>query len=1112
MRTNRLITSLCGLFAGLFLSYMSGPEALAQISLKGEEMSAVQVIEHIQQTTDYVFFYNLEDVLHIPVRSYDVSGSVESILEKLFSGNDVLWRIQGKEIILKRNPQNAAPPKTATRTVSGIVVDASDKSPLIGATVHLKGTDNVAISDLDGNFSMEGVTNKSILEVSYVGYEMREFRVGDLGFLEIALSSANELEGVIIVGAGTQKKVSVTGAIVAIRGDELKAPSSSLTSTLAGKLPGIISTTTSGEPGSTSDFYIRGIGTFGGRSTPLILLDDIEISASDLNNLPSESIESFSILKDASATAIYGARGANGVMLITTKSGMENTKTKIHVSVENSVLQPVNRVEYVDGPTWMTIYNDAQYSRNPGSSPRYSSDVIDMTRQGISPYVYPNIDWYSLMFKDFNMNQRANVNIQGGGSKVTYYMGLQVNHDTGQLNVPKTYSFDSNIKRWTYVFQNNISYKPTSTTKIDLKMNAQFGSQSGPGVSTSNLFYAVYNANPVSFPATFPAEDGDTHLRFGNAVLSGEKLRTNPYAEMLKSYSEKHYTTINASLKLDQNLEFITKGLSISALVNIKAYSQSSYTNTLAPYFYGIMENALDPNDPTFFMTRLLQKGTDYISQGSINRYNDRTFYFDARLNYNRRFGDHSVSAMLMYMQREFRDDVLPNRNQGFSGRATYDYKNRYLVEFNFGYNGTERIDTGSRFEFFPAVSLGYVISNENFWKPIYPVVNHFKIRASYGLVGSDETGTSAGAAHFLYRDNVNISGADPFYTGSGSSVVSMSGPIVYSYAVDNPCWERAKKLDVGVDLVLFNQLNLTVDYFQEHRDRILQKRSSWPIIMGYDRAIPWANVGKVDNMGVEVSLNWSKELFKDFKIDLRGNFTYAKNKYVYIDEPDYPYVWQTQTGKPISATYGYIAEGLFKDDDDVANSASQKNLNSTVMPGDIKYRDINGDGTITEEDKVMLSPYGRMPQIQYGFGLNLNYKGFDFGVFFTGSAKRTLMINNIAPFCSDDNNQDRNLMKWIAEDYWSPSNPNPDAGYPRLGLTNAQIANNLVESSFWMRNGNFLRFKTLEFGYTYKFFRVFFNGDNIAVWSPFKLWDPELSWNAYPLQRTFNLGIQFNL
>ena len=1092
---------------------LSGPAASAQVTVKGDNLSAVQVIEQIHKTTDYIFFYNSQDLSGISVEHLDESGPIERILEKVFSGTDIVWRISDKEVVLKKSAIQPQPKsqKQDSRTVNGIVVDESDKSPLIGATIHMQGTDRVAISDLDGKFTMDGVTNRTILEVSYVGFRQRDFRVGDLGFLEIALSSENELEGVVVVGAGTQKKVSVTGAIVAIKGDELKAPSSSLTSTLAGKLPGIIATTSSGEPGSTSDFYIRGIGTFGGRSTPLILLDDIEISASDLNNLPSESIESFSILKDASATAIYGARGANGVMLITTKSGVENTKTKIHISAENSFLQPVNRIEYVDGPTWMSVYNDAQLSRTPSATPRYSQEAIDLTAQGISPYVYPNVDWYNLMFKNFNMNQRANINIQGGGSKVTYYMGLQVNHDTGQLNVPKTYSFDSNIKRWTYVFQNNISYKPTNTTKIDLKINAQFGSQGGPGVDTPTLFYNVYNANPVTFPATFPAEEGDTYLRFGNAVLSGEKLRTNPYAEMLKSYSEKHYTTINASLRLDQKLDFITKGLSASALVNIKAYSESSYTNTLAPYYYGIDETALDPNDPTFFITRLLQKGTEYISQGSINRYNDRTFYFDARLNYNRTFGNHSVSAMLMYMQREYRNEVLPNRNQGFSGRATYDYKNRYLVEFNFGYNGTERIDSSKRFEFFPAVSLGYVISNEDFWKPIYPVVNHFKIRASYGLVGSDETGTQAGAAHFLYRDNVNISGAAPFYTGSGSSLIQMSGPVVYSYAVNNPCWERANKLDVGVDFVFFNQLNLTVDYFLEHRDRILQKRSSWPIIMGYNNAIPWANVGQVDNTGVEVSLNWSKELFQDFKIDLRGNFTYAKNKYVYIDEPDYPYTWQTQTGKPISATYGYIAEGLFKDDADVANSASQKNLNSTVMPGDIKYRDINGDGTITNEDKIMLSPYGRMPQIQYGFGLNINWKGFDLGVFFTGSANRVIMINNIAPFCSDDNNQDRNLMKWIAQDYWSPSNPNPDAAYPRLGLTNAQIANNMVPSSFWLRNGNFLRFKTLEFGYTYKFFRVFLNGDNIAVWSPFKLWDPELDWNAYPLQRTFNLGIQFN-
>ena len=392
---------------------LSGPAASAQVTVKGDNLSAVQVIEQIHKTTDYIFFYNSQDLSGISVEHLDESGPIERILEKVFSGTDIVWRISDKEVVLKKSAIQPQPKsqKQDSRTVNGIVVDESDKSPLIGATIHMQGTDRVAISDLDGKFTMDGVTNRTILEVSYVGFRQRDFRVGDLGFLEIALSSENELEGVVVVGAGTQKKVSVTGAIVAIKGDELKAPSSSLTSTLAGKLPGIIATTSSGEPGSTSDFYIRGIGTFGGRSTPLILLDDIEISASDLNNLPSESIESFSILKDASATAIYGARGANGVMLITTKSGVENTKTKIHISAENSFLQPVNRIEYVDGPTWMSVYNDAQLSRTPSATPRYSQETIDLTAQGISPYVYPNVDWYNLMFKNFNMNQRANINI-----------------------------------------------------------------------------------------------------------------------------------------------------------------------------------------------------------------------------------------------------------------------------------------------------------------------------------------------------------------------------------------------------------------------------------------------------------------------------------------------------------------------------------------------------------------------------------------------------------------------------------------------------------------------------------------------------------------------------
>ena len=661
------------------------------ITLSVKNTSIQHVLNQVEKETVYRFTYRDTDLAKVGKITLSVKRMpVEAFLKKILLSTELTYRRSGNSFAIIRESKKDNK-KDDVRTISGIVTDGSDNTPLIGASVKIRGKDVGVITDLDGKFSLPECTNKSILEVSYIGYDKRLLPVGDLGFIEVKMGSSNELEEVIVVGAGTQKKVSVTGSIATVKGLELRAPSSSLTSNFAGKLAGVISSTTSGEPGSVSEFYIRGVGTFGGRATPLILMDDVEISAGDLDRIPAESIESFSILKDASATAIYGARGANGVMLITTKKGMENTRTRINVTVENSFVKPMNRVEYVDGPTWMNLYNEALTTRTPSATPKYSDEVIEYTRNGINPYVYPNVDWYGLMFKDFNMNQRANINMQGGGSKVTYYMGIQANHDTGLLDVPSTYSFDSNINDWNYIFQNNISYKPTSTTKVDLHLNAQFGNQKGPGISTTDIFNAVYNANPVAFPATYPTEEGDNHIRFGNSILTGATVNINPYAAMMSSFSESNYSTINASLRISQEFDFITKGLSATVLVNMKSHSSSSYTNTLDPYFYKVMDYTWDPSDPEFFYLELLQKGTDYIKQGTINRYSDRTFYFDARVNYNRRFGeDHTVSGMLMYMQREYRSDVLPQRNQGLSGRFTYDYQNKYFAEFNFGYNGTD--------------------------------------------------------------------------------------------------------------------------------------------------------------------------------------------------------------------------------------------------------------------------------------------------------------------------------------------------------------------------------------------------------------------------------------
>ena len=1077
------------------------------ISGKGQAMTIKQAIQLIEKNSNYTFFYNAADLKNTTNKNLNCEGTIEEVLKEVFKGSGITYMIKGNEIILKVNKEEAAQqqPKKK-RTVTGTVVDAENGDPVIGATVVVKGQKDGVITDLDGNFTIAISGSKAQLEFSYIGYRKKTVDVGDLGVINVKMESDNQLlSEVVVVGAGTQKKVSVTGSITSVKGLELKAPSSSLTTSFAGKLAGVISMTSTGEPGAASEFYIRGVSTFGGRATPLILLDDVEISTADLNNIPAETIESFSILKDASATAIYGARGANGVMLITTKTGKENEKTRINVTVENSFNKPMNFPDFVNGATWMEMYNEAQLTRNPGATPKYSQLDIDNTRNQVNPYIYPDVQWKDVIFKNMNMNQRANVNISGGGSKASYYMSLQANHDTGLLDTKKVYSYNNNINNWGYNFQNNISYKITSTTKIDLHMNAQIRNKKGPNYSTSDLFAQMLYCNPINFPVTFPAQPGDTHIRFGNAIWTGSSVRTNPYAYMLSSFKEYNENTLNTSLKINQKLDFVTKGLSVQAMVNWKNWASSSYNRTIEPYYYGIKGGSYNPSNPTDYeIERLGTSGTDYLKTSDISKASDQTFYLDARVNYDRQFNLHHVTGMLMYMQREYRSSVLPERNQGFSGRFTYDYGQRYLVELNFGYNGTERLAKKERFEFFPAVSLGWVISNEKFFEPMTKYIDNLKIRGSYGLVGSDETGLSAGAQHFLYIDQVSLNNIG-FTTGVDMNY-TLYGPLVTNYAVVNGGWERVKKLDIGIDLELFRQLTITADYFNEKRYNILLHREAWPESLGYYTAKPWSNKGKVDNWGIELSVNWRKEFTKDLYVDFRGNFTYTENKYVNLDEPVYPYVWKTSTGKPLSRTTGYIAQGLFSSQEEIDNSPTQ-NLGSTVKPGDIKYRDVNGDGKIDGSDQVMISPYGTTPRIQYGLGMNVTYKKFDFGVFFNGSAKRTIMISGISPFGQSD----YNVMQFIADDYWSESNPNPNAKYPRLGLTSSQTANNTVASTYWMRNGNFIRFKTLELGYKFKYGRVYLNGDNIAVFSPFKLWDPELSWNAYPLQRTFNIGVQLN-
>lgn len=990
-----------------------------------------------------------------------------------------------------------------TITVKGVVTDPAN-DPLPGVSIKIEGTTKGGTTNMDGKYTLT-VSPKAVLVFSFTGMKTQRIPVKGRTTINVKFEDDDKtLEDLVVIGHGATKKVSISGAITSIKGQELRMPTSSLTSAFAGQIAGVISMATSGAPGSASEFYIRGVSTFGGRATPLIMLDDVEISAGDLNNIPAETIESFSILKDASATAIYGSRGSNGVMLIKTKNGGLNEKTRVNFTFEQSFNTPTLFPDFVDGATWMELYNEASLARNPNATPKYSQDRIDNTRNGVDPYFYPNVDWKSVIFRNMAMNQRANLNVQGGGSKTTYYMSVQVNHDTGLLNSVKAHSFDNNINNLGLNFQNNISYNLTKSTKIDLRMNAQIRNHQGGNYNPVDLFAKIQAANPINFPVTYPRLPGDKHIKFGSSVLSGSNYRENPYASMINSYQERNLNTINTSLKVMQDLDFITKGLKMSLLANYKSFSTSVYNRSIQPYLYGIKNGTYKPDTKEYELERLGTSGTDYIAESAITRGSDQTQLFNATLDYSRTFGVHNVGAMLLYQQRDFRSEILPHRNQGWSGRFQYNYDNRYFVEANFGYTGTERLLKEARFEFFPAISAGWVISDEKFFAPLRDVVSFAKLRASYGLIGNDETGTGAGASHFLYIDRISLATDAMAFTSGEDLNHRRRGPEVSDYAVAGARWEKIRKFNVGIDLRLFKNLNITADYFSDHRYDILLKREAWPQSLGYHSAKPWANKGRLDNSGFEFSVNYDKEIVKDLHLSLRTNVTYTKNKLVDYDDPLYHYTWQIRKGQPLHVIKGYVADGLFSSQEEIDNSPVQ-NLGSRPMPGDIKYRDITGDGKIDENDQTVISPYSRVPRLQYGFGGTIRYKNFDLGVFFTGSGMRSVMAGLMAPFGQND----QNVFKFIAENRWSEKNPDPNALYPRLGIQTSETANNAPASTYWLRDGSYLRFKQLELGYNFKYGRVYVTGDNLAVFSKFKLWDPELYWNSYPLQRVFNLGVQ---
>ena len=1078
------------------------------------------VLEEVERQTGYSILFENEDVdVSRPVTATFKDATLQTVLDTVLD-KSLRYTVKGGGklvTISRRSPVSAPTAPNGEMTVAGTVISSADNQPIVGANIYVEGTNVGTTTDAGGNYKLTVPASAKTVTVSFLGYDTKKISVRDIHLFKlITLADAsNKLEDVVVVGFGVQKKESLVGAVQSVKPSDLQTSSSNLSTSFSGKIAGVIAVQKSGEPGADgANFWIRGISTFGSGQSPLLILDGVEITNQMLNNIPPETIESFSVLKDATATALYGSRGANGVMIITTKNGRDSEKMTINLRAEFGASAPTRVPKVADGITYMETFNEARTTR--GEKPYYSNEKIMGTKLGLDPYVYPNVDWYDMLFKDCTFNQNFNFNMTGGAKKIDYFLNASVYNENGIMRKPEASKFDTNINAQKYLFQANVSADATKTTRVSLKMNTQLHYRHAPIQSVSDLFAYAMTGMPCEFPACLPGEESDTFVRFGTNNAWNSGFFTNPYAQLCRGYGDQFRGHFTSALTVNQNLDFITKGLSATGMATFYNRVYSAVYRSFTPFMYQLTDYNIDEAGNYSYTSNSTNTGTTYLGT-TRGKDGYRELAFQAKIDYARTFGKHDVGATIVYMQKERNMNIsdeqeyaaLPYRQQGLAGRVTYGFDKRYLFEANFGYNGSENFAAGKRFGFFPSVAVGWVISNEPFWKGIKEQVNLFKLRASYGLVGNDVISKDY-ADRFPYLTTVDMGQGYDVYIGNNFE--RKYGPILSVYGNPNATWEESRKLDIGVEIGLFDSLNIIFDWFKEKRSGIFMQRTSLPSTFGMSGITPWANIGKVDNSGVDISVDYNKAFSKDLILSLRGTFTYAHNEIVEMDEPKYKWAYQYKAGHPINSIQCLIAEGLFRDEEEIASSPSQDIYATTypIRPGDVKYRDLNDDKIIDDND-MCWTGNPTVPEIIYGFGFSLKYKGFDCSAFFQGQGKVSILMYNYHPFATAAT-PGSGLMQWIADEHWSEDDPNPKALYPRLSpLWNN---NNTKASTLYVRNGKMLRLKTAEIGYTYKKMRVYVSGTNLLTFAPFKYWDPEKgSGNGlgYPLQRTYNLGFQFN-
>lgn len=1073
-------------------------EAAKTITLNVQNRPIKEVLTLIERQSDYIFVYydNILDI-HRKVTLKVTNQPISAVLKQLFAGTDNTWKLSGRQIVIGRSvAAAAATPRKITR-ITGVVRDQNN-DPLIGVTIRIKARPNIGTAtDINGKYLLD-VYPDEVLEFSYVGYKSQDVSVAGQEIVDVVMLQNDAiLDAVEVVGYGVQKKISVIGSQQTIATKELKVPVANLTQGLAGRVSGLVSVQRTSEPGfDDANIYIRGISTLtASMSAPLTLVDGVPRSFS---NVDPEDIESFSILKDASATAVYGVRGANGVIIINTKSGLKG-RPKFSVRYTEGLTKPTKITDFADGATYMEMSNEASLTRGGGKL--YSQEIIDKTRRGEDPYLYPDVDWMKQILRNFSRNRSANVNVQGGSDKAVYYIGLAYYDENGMYKDTKLADYNSNTFYRRYNVTSNLTLNPFRTTEIKLGIQGYLANANYPASSQASIFQSAYFTPPTYIAPLYP--DGKLGAFSGGDINPVAQLGATGYANQWRSQ-------VYSNLRITQQ---IYKGLSVSGMFSFDTYNYTSNRFTKTPNTYHATGRDANGN----LLYEQTRQGTENLAYG-LSAKGNRAIYLEAAVNYRNTFGRHTVSGMMLFNQSDEIntkasnvEEALPYRFRGLAGRFTYSFDDRYFGEFNFGYNGSENFAPNHRYGFFPSVGLGWVITNEPFFKGggATEVIQYLKLRGTWGRVGNSNISGRRFAYLATVKDNKDTS-----YQFGKNMDQTYGTTAIDEYAVD-VTWEIADKANIGLDMrLLNNKFNLQFDAFKESRKGIYLRRTSIPSYFGMINN-PYGNIGKVENKGIEMSVSYANS-WRDWSLSVMGNYSFNRNK-VLEDDSTVAYPWQKTIGNKVDQRFGLIALGLFESPEEIAAAPVQV---GDTRPGDIRYKDINGDGKIDEYDKVPIG-WGSVPEIIYGFGFSVGWKSLSLSAMFQGAAHVDAMLSGegVLPFTQGSSRG--NLLSNIT-DRWTEANPRQDVFYPRLSIGNMNM--NYEASTWWLKNTSYLRLKNIELSYTLpdrwmkrihiNNARIFIQGVNLLTFSKFKLWDVELGDGRgakYPNIGSVSLGINFN-